>query len=40
MLDRDVGIEEVGKFSLRGLVGRFGYCAMGEKYMRAWVEEN
>jgi hypothetical protein len=31
MLGRDIGMEEVGNFSLRGLVGRFGYWAMGEK---------
>jgi hypothetical protein len=33
-------MEEVGNYALRGLVGRFGYWAMGEKDIHAWVEVN
>jgi hypothetical protein len=39
-LGRYLGMEAVGIFSLRGLVGRFGYWALGVKDVHNWVEGN
>ena len=39
-LGRDIGMKVVGIFSLRGLVERFGYWALGAKDVHAWVEGN
>jgi hypothetical protein len=37
-LGRDVGMQEVGMISARGLVGRFGYRALGAREIHRWVE--
>jgi hypothetical protein len=38
-LGRDVGMKEVGLYSQWGLVGKFGYWAMGIREIHRWVEE-
>jgi hypothetical protein len=37
-LGRDIGMEVVSIYSLRGLVGKFSYWALGAKDVHAWVE--
>lgn len=39
-LGRDIGMEEAGCLSVRGLVGRFGYGALGARDIHDWVEES
>ena len=39
-LGRDMGMEVVGSLSVRGLVGRFGYGALGARDIQDWVEES
>jgi hypothetical protein len=39
-LGRDMGMEEAGCLSVRGLVGRFGYGALGARDIHDWVEES
>jgi hypothetical protein len=38
-LGRDLGMKEAGHYSLRGLVGKFGYKAMEAKEIHNWVSE-
>jgi hypothetical protein len=40
LLVRDIGMEEVGSYYLRGLVGRFGYGAMAARDIHEWAEDN
>jgi hypothetical protein len=39
-LGRDMGMEEASCLSVRGLVGRFGYGALGARDIQDWVEES
>ena len=36
-LGRDMGMEAAGCLSVRGLVGRFGYGALGARDIHDWV---
>jgi hypothetical protein len=39
-LGRNIGMEAAGCFFVRGLVGRFGYGALGARDIHEWVEDS